>query len=158
MLHRASVIAVALLASTALGSPDYPGEIQTKYSLANFPPQSCTLCHPGATGTGTATAPMARALLARGLASGNAASLRTALDQLETDMVDSDMDGVIDVQELRMGSNPNVADQGTTGGGAGGGGGASVVLPPLKYGCGANVAPELFFLLALAPLLRRRRS
>lgn len=158
MFVRPAFAAALVLGSTALASPQYPTDIQTKYMLSAPPPQSCTLCHPGSTGTGTATAPLARALQARGLTGGDTTALNMALDTLETDMVDSDSDGVIDVQELRMGSNPNVADQGTGGGmgGGGGTGGGPVVLPPLTYGCGANVAPELIFLLALVPLARRR--
>ncbi|MBL8911351.1 MAG: hypothetical protein JNM17_11720 [Archangium sp.] len=157
MSIRTATILSALFAFTALASPDYPGEIQTHLGLANIPPQSCTLCHPGATGSGTATSPFARALQMNGLTSGNAASLRAALDAMETAGTDSDGDGVGDVAELRAGTNPNVADQMTgTGGGAGGGGGSTVVLPPLTYGCGADVSPGLFVLVALVPLIRRR--
>jgi hypothetical protein len=155
MITRISFIAAALFASTALASADYPGEIMTKYGLSGLPPQLCSLCHPnGSGGTGTATAPMAIALQARGLTSGSAASLAMALDRLEADMVDSDGDGVIDVQELKNGTDPNKKDVATDGGTGGGGG--TTVIPALTYGCGANVAPELLFLLLLAPLARRR--
>ncbi|MFT3710601.1 MAG: thrombospondin type 3 repeat-containing protein [Archangium sp.] len=155
MINRTSLIAAALFASTAFASADYPGEIMTKYGLSGLPPQLCSLCHPnGSGGTGTATAPMAIALQSRGLTSGNAASLRMALDRLEADMVDSDGDGVIDVEELKAGTDPNKKDV-VTDGGTGGGGGTTVI-PALKYGCGANISPELFFLVLLAPLARRR--
>jgi hypothetical protein len=156
MFTRISIVTSALLASTAFASADYPGEIQTKYGLGSLPPQLCTLCHPGATGTGTAISPFARALMMRGLTSGNAMSLSMALDQMEADMVDSDNDGVIDVQELRNGTDPNRADATVTDGGTGGGGGSTVVVPNLRYGCGNSVLPELFFLSLLAPLVRRR--
>jgi hypothetical protein len=155
---RSVLIVIAFAASPALASATYPGEIQTKYGLANIPSQLCTLCHPGATGTGTATTRFAVALQARGLVGSSPASLNMALDRLATDMVDSDGDGVTDVAELMAGTNPNVAEaSGMDGGTGGGGGGGSLVVPDLKYGCGADVTPGLLLLGALIPLLRRRR-
>lgn len=151
-----TLLALTLISTSAFASADYPGEIQTRYSLASTPLQSCSLCHTnGITGTGTVNTPFGLALRSRGLVSGDAATLRTALDQLETDMVDSDMDGVTDVDELKAGTNPN-AVEGATGGGAGGGtGGGGGTVATLKYGCGASIVPELVLVGGLL-LLRRR--
>lgn len=150
-----SIVLISLVAAPALASTQYPTVIQTKYSLATPPAQSCSLCHTnGITGTGTVNTPIGKALRMRGLVSNDDASLIAALNQLATDAVDSDGDGTTDVAELMAGTNPNVSEGGT-GGGAGGGGGTTTVVPGLKYGCGASVVPELLLVASLA-LLRRR--
>lgn len=136
-----TVLALTLLALPALASSEYPVTIQTKYGLEKEPPQSCSLCHVnGITGIGTVNTKFGKALRARGLTSGDEVSLEEALDQLEADMVDSDGDGTIDVDELKEGTNPS-------------GGG-----PVLKYGCGASSVPVLLAAMGLLPLLRRRRQ
>lgn len=155
-----TLLALTLCSTAALASADYPGEIQTKYGLASPPLQSCALCHTnGITGSGTVNTPIGLALRSRGLMSGDAATLRMALDTLETDMVDSDGDGVIDVEELRAGTNPNVAE-GATGGGMGGGtggGGGGGPVAALKYGCGASIVPEVLIVGGLLLVRRRLR-
>lgn len=159
---RTALFFGALLSLPALASSSYPAAIQTKYSLAAPPAQSCALCHTnGITGAGTVNTLIGTALRARGLTGGdNAAALTAAFDQLATDAVDSDGDGTTDVAELMAGRNPNVADgatDGGMGGGTGGGtGGGDGGTPGLKYGCGATVVPELLLLAGLVPLLRRR--
>ncbi|MFO0597969.1 MAG: thrombospondin type 3 repeat-containing protein [Myxococcaceae bacterium] len=151
---RVLFFASVLTATTALASADYPGFIQTKYSLALPVPQSCSLCHTnGVTGTGTVNTLLGTALRGKGMTSGNTNSVGAALDALEAASSDVDGDGVTDVDELKAGTNPNVAES-ATGGGAGGGGGTTVAA--LKYGCGSSVAPELVFVLAVAPFVRRK--
>ena len=153
-MHRTSLL--LLLAFPAWASDTYPGAIQARYSLAAPPPESCSLCHTnGITGVGTVNTLFGKAMRMRGLISGDVASLNAALDALAAANVDSDGAGVTDVAELMAGTSPNVNGSGT-GGGSGGGGG-STVLPPPRYGCGAEVVPGLAFLAALLPLLRRRR-
>lgn len=154
-MHRTALLMV-LIAVPAWASDTYPAAIQNKYSLAAPPPESCSLCHTnGITGVGTVNTPFGRSMRMRGLVSQEVASLNAALDALAAASVDSDGDGVTDVAELMAGTNPNVGPSGT-GGGAGGGGGT--VVPPPRYGCGAEVVPELAFLAALLPLRRRRRA
>ena len=146
-----------LLAFPAWASDTYPAAIQAKLSLAAPPPESCALCHNnGITGFGTVNTPFGRSMRTRGLVSQEVVSLNAALDALAAANVDSDRDGVTDVAELMAGTNPNINGSGT-GGGFGGGGGSKVVPPP-RYGCGAEVVPGLAFLAALLPLLRRRRT
>lgn len=145
---RALAFAASLLAfpSVAGATSTFPTVIQTTLT-ANKAPE-CSVCHAGgATGVGTVTTKLGAAMRARGLVANDEASLKRALTAMETDKVDSDGDGVIDVDELRVGTDPNTAE----------GGGASKVV----YGCtAAGDAPfagaALLTLLAGA-LVRRRR-
>ena len=160
-MHR-TLLVLTLVSTRALASADYPGEIQTKYGLSAPPLQSCGLCHTnGIPGSGTVNTPIGLALRSRMLVSGDPAALRAALDRLEMDMVDSDGDGVIDVQELRAGTNPTVAEgatDGGMGGGMGGGtGGGGGTVAALKYGCGASIVPEVVIVGGLLFLRRRLR-
>ena len=157
---RASLL-VALVGGPALASSTFPAVVQTHLSLSAPPPQSCALCHTnGITGTGTVNTPFGMALRAKGAVATNEAALATALDQLQSGNVDSDGDGLSDIQELENGTDPNVANgaDGGTGGGAGGGGGTSFPPPPI-YGCGASSVPGLLGAagLLLLAVLRRRR-
>ena len=149
---------LALLAAPAWASAQFPATIKAKYSLAAEPP--CAICHTnGITGIGTVNTLFGTAMRTHGLVAGSDASLNSALDAMAAANIDSDGDGVTDVDELKAGTDPNVAPaptDGGTGGGTGGGGGT--VIGPPKFGCGAAVVPELLFLAALVPLLRRRRS
>jgi hypothetical protein len=97
---------------------------------------------------------------ARGLRANDAASLTTALNQLVTDQVDSDHDGVTDVEELTVGSDPNLAAATSDGGPPSG-----PMLPPPSYGCsgsGGGVMPLAVWAIAWAGFLsfggRRRAS
>ena len=134
----------------AMASTNYPVVVQSHLSLSAPPRQSCGLCHTnGVTGSGTVNTPVGKALKARGMVSGNEGSLRAALDALARDGVDSDGDGVPDIEELKAGTDPNVAGTDTT----------STATP--KYGCGAEAVPGLEAL-ALGVWLvfshRRRRA
>jgi hypothetical protein len=66
-------------------------------------------------------------MMMRGLRPRNTSSLNRALDALEAEGFDGDRDGVGDVDELRMGLDPNF----------GGDGGVS----PADFGCVGRVAP-----------------
>ncbi len=160
-MYRVSLL-LLVIAAPAFATDTFPATIQTKYGLADLPPELCALCHTnGITGTGTVNTPFGRAVRMRGLLPNDAASLNAALDALAADAVDSDNDGVTDVAELMAGTSPNVANamptDGGTGGGTGGGGGGVIVIPPPKFGCGAAVVPGLLFFAALLPLLRSRK-
>jgi hypothetical protein len=142
------VLATALLAGClAHASSIYPAEIRTHLGLSYTP--DCSLCHAnGQTGFGTVTTPFGTSMRSRGLVSQNIASLDTALDALDAEKKDSDGDGVPDIDELKAGSDPNVA-----------GGGS---IPPPSYGCfdvtGQSASPLALLLpVALALLLLRAR-
>jgi hypothetical protein len=129
-LLSASLALLALAApGLAAASPTFPGALTTNLQLEYSPP--CTVCHPGATGLGTATSEFAVAMRDRGLAAADTASLATALDQMEADNVDSDGDGTIDVEQLKAGKDPSTGAQ------IGPDSGAVTVT----YGCGAQIAP-----------------
>ena len=153
-MHRILPTLLLLLAAPGWASSTFPGDIQSKYSLAGPPPTSCALCHTnGITGLGTVNTPFGKAVRMRGAVQTDATKLAAALDAMAAEGVDSDGDGVTDVAELMAGTDPNVPPGGT-GGGSGGGGGT--VVGPLRFGCGASIVPELMVLGLLLPLLRRR--
>ena len=147
LLALAATLASASATSTASASTVFPPEIATHLGVSCTP--QCTVCHQTlAGGAGTATTPFASGMKARGLASGNLASLDTALDQIAADKYDSNGDGVNDVDELKKCADPN----------------AGVDLPPAPgYGCAAarGTSGRSAVALALAglglALARRRR-
>lgn len=136
--------ALALLGMThlMLASPTFPAVLESDLGLST--PPDCSLCHAGgATGSGTATTPFATAMRNRGMVAGNTQSVSAALQQLETDQVDSDGDGATDVDELRAGTDPNGAGE--------------LALP--TYGCASAGLPSVLVLAAAGLLaLYRRRS
>jgi len=145
---RRLVLAVSVLVGgLAHGSSIFPPEIRAHLSLSYTP--ACTLCHNTPSGGfGTVTTPFGQSMRARGLVAQNLGSLDTALDALAAEHTDSDGDGVGDIDELKAGSDPNVA----------GGGSAT----PPTYGCfdvsGQPASPLALLPLALAWLLVRARQ
>jgi hypothetical protein len=120
--------ALASAPTVALATPEFPGTIRSHFGLDYQPP--CTLCHRSAQGGGPVVTPFGASLLARGLRAGDDSSLASALDRLVSDGVDSDGDGVEDVDELLAGSDPNSAS-------------ASSISdkPTLSHGCVGRIAP-----------------
>lgn len=153
----ASTIVVAsllLIAGSASATPNFPPEMNGHLTLGYEPP--CSVCHlNGVTGLGTVTTPFGVSMRARGCVANDTGSLDTALDALAAEGTDSDSDGVGDIQELKDGTDPNVA----------GGAGASTLKP--VYGCGGgdltapirpSVVGGLIGLLAIGLVTRRRRQ
>lgn len=99
-----------LLAGLASASSNYPGAVADDLGL-NCTPQ-CTICHAtNGGGGGTVTADFGVAMMDRGLTGdGQTAALIAALDAMTTDGVDSDGDGVSDVDQLIAGADPNTGD------------------------------------------------
>lgn len=118
-----------LLLTSAWASSLYVSDVESTLGMPCQP--TCVLCHETlAGGGGTVTREVGQALMARGLTGGsNSAALEAALAQLETDAVDSDGDGVIDVDELVAGDDPNP------------GGVAFCDLLVPTYGCVGSVVP-----------------
>lgn len=136
-----------LLAATALASSSYPSAVESDQGMPCLP--QCTLCHTtNAGGGGTVTTEVGVALMDRGLQGGSQVdTLLAALAALGADAVDSDGDGVLDVDELTSGEDPN------------GGPAFCEALTP-TYGCFNHTAGLSWGLggVALAALgLRRRR-
>jgi hypothetical protein len=137
-------LTVALGARTAGATGNFPGAIQRDLSLSYSP--ECSLCHSGGvTSSGTVGTPFGKSMKARGLVPSDEGSLQAALDRMTQEKVDSDHDGVSDIDELKAGTDPNVP-------GAGQGG--------PTYGCSSaprGAVSPLAWLAALAFVLCRRR-
>lgn len=104
--------AFASFTAPALASTTFPEALRKKLDLAEIagPAPGCRLCHQtDAGGLKTSTKPLSRSLQAAGLAGANVPSLLAALEALEADGTDSDGDGVSDIAELKVGTDPNVA-------------------------------------------------
>jgi len=135
---------LALAASPAFASDTYPPYIANKYGIDPIPEQ-CSLCHTGGiTGKGTVNTPFGKTARAHGLTDSNEMLLGTVLDAMDAEHTDSDGDGVSDIDELKAGTDPNLS-------------GDEQPVPTLRFGCGAQVMPELLLGAGLL-LLRRRRT
>jgi hypothetical protein len=151
-----AALGVILIASSAHAEPDFPAAIQTAAGIPCAPP--CTLCHTTSPGTlATATKAFAGALLGAGLVPRQPDTMAVAIANLRTMMTDTDHDGVSDVEELKLGTDPSDPRQGAELCGPiyGCAGGHIAKVPPRP----ADRAPWLFALaLALLLLTRMRRA
>lgn len=106
----------------AQATPTFPQTVATHLGASRVP--DCSVCHVGSQQRGTANTPFGSEMRSRGVVAYDEASLTEALDQMENARIDSDGDAIIDVDELRLGSDPNNAP------------GASTFTP--TYGCGVS--------------------
>jgi len=155
------LLGVWCTATSALAVPQFQRAIRQHTYL---PPISagldysppCSVCHvANNTGVATADTPFAVSLRARGLLGDDRNSIDSALSQLDQEQVDSDGDGVSDVNELFANTDPNSAANAPLNGAV-----------EQSYGCAlsegaaarSGAAPWTIALGALAwALVRRRR-
>lgn len=140
-----------LLISTiaaAAASSVYPDELAADVGVS-CDPVPCTLCHSTAFGGGgTVTQPFGQAMMTAGLRGGeDVDGLLAALDRVEADGVDSDDDGVPDLEALAANLDPNTGE------------GLCGELTPV-YGCLSHTSSAPLGWLAMLPLvlLVRRRA
>lgn len=148
-------VATFFVSTPAHATPNFPGAIQRALSASQSP--QCSICHVcGVTGRGTVNTPWGSAMRTRGLQAYDEDSLRAALAAMERDRVDSDGNGVIDVEAVRAGTDPNPAGTCDPG--------EDESIP--KYGCVGRVSPvdsesgPAAFLMAtiVAAAIARRRA
>jgi hypothetical protein len=113
-------LATITFSTQAMATSRFPASIYyhlyPSYTVPPYQPP-CRLCHlRGSTGSGTAQTPFALSMKARGLVSRDTTALVKALDAMSRDRVDSDNDGVTDIQEIEDDTDPNTpADVSLTG-------------------------------------------
>jgi hypothetical protein len=161
-MRRLVLILVAVaFALDARATPNFPSALRIAESLASDPP--CGLCHRGTPGVGTVTTPFGISMRQRGLVMYDEATLRAALAAMRAEGVDSDGDGTPDLDELAVGTDPNVAAP--TSSSEGGGAPTNKWIGEPVYGCsagaksaGLDVWTALAVLGVLLPRKRRGRS
>ena len=102
------VVAIALLATpiAARATPNFPAAMARDLQLSS--PPACTVCHAtNAGGSGTVVKPFGKYLLSRGLAPFDEGSLAGALAAAGGERHDTDGDGILDVDALKQGLDPN---------------------------------------------------
>jgi hypothetical protein len=161
--------ALVLVSRAASATPNFPPAIEQTLTASAAP--DCGLCHADGDqgGKGTVTTPFGKNMRARGLVEFDVGSLNAALAQMESDHVDSIGDCLDDIDELKAGHDPNVADPPSTCSDDAGAAAASPTETPPPdsptYGCAAQVAPArsphvpifLLSFVAACIALRRRR-
>jgi hypothetical protein len=97
--------AMVALAHAAQAKEQFRDAIATELHAPQKPP--CSICHLGGKTSGaTVFTPFAWTMRAYGM-SDSASSVRSAIQAVEAEKVDSDGDGVPDFQEIVDGTNPN---------------------------------------------------
>ena len=119
-------------AGRARATEDFPRALAREVGAPFESP--CSLCHLGDLRTNDSVNTLfGRAMRARGLAAEDEASLQHAVVAMRDENVDSDRDGVGDIDELELGSDPNLPGDQKPG-------------DPIAYGCGAQVVGRQPFL------------
>ncbi len=107
MRFQTLLLAVVLATPVAaLATPDFPAAIARDLQLSA--PPDCTVCHAtNEGGTGTVVKPFGKYLVSRGLAPFDQRSLAGSLAAAQGERHDTDGDGILDVDALKQGLDPN---------------------------------------------------
>lgn len=109
------LLAVVLLGPVAArATPNFPEAISRDLQLSG--PPACTICHAtNAGGSGTVVKPFGKYLVSRGLAPFDESSLAGSLAAAAGERHDTDGDGILDVDALKQGLDPNGSPSPATG-------------------------------------------
>jgi hypothetical protein len=145
-----AMLSIALVPRAARSTDNFPNAIQRDLGLSYSPP--CSACHVGGvTQQGTVNTPFGKAMRARGLVAYDESVLAATLAAMQDARVDSDGDGTADIDELKVGTDPNVSEVP----GMGIGPDDPSRVPP-EYGCGLGRGdPGRWAWLVLAGILAR---
>ncbi|HZW87612.1 MAG TPA: hypothetical protein VFF12_00915 [Myxococcaceae bacterium] len=126
----------------ARATPNFPDAIARDVQASGAP--ACTICHAtNAGGSGTVVKPFGKYLVSRGLAPFDEGSLAGALAAAAGERHDTDGDGILDVDALKQGLDPNGSSPRAGG------------LEDPTFGCAsAQGGGETSLFLALVVLLR----
>lgn len=103
------VLVTTFSAASAHASEEFPDAVRDDLTLPKSP--ECSLCHVGRIQNyDSVRTPFGLAIRARGVGAEDGAALARALDLLASEGIDSDHDGIEDIVELQMGTDPNVAE------------------------------------------------
>jgi hypothetical protein len=155
------LLCLMAVGNVSFASFDYPPNLKTETGSAAEQPKCC-VCHTSCQGGNAISRKFGIAMQNQGLKGNTQLDLlKTAINALKTAGTDSDGDGVIDYDEIKNGTDPNVVDMpmgsdAGTGGGADGGTTGKPTDP--GFGCNASALPVLFGALATAVLARRKKS
>ena len=154
MRLRSLLLTFAVISPLAArATPNFPAAIARDLQLSAPPP--CTICHAtNAGGAGTVVKPFGKYLVSRGLVPFDEGSLAGALAAAAGERHDTDGDGILDVDALKQGLDPNGSSTPGTGledpsfgcASTRGGGGTSTML----------MALVVLLRLAAAQMCRRR--
>jgi hypothetical protein len=94
------------LTKPARATPQYH-EAMLNAAGTTCPAQLCIACHISASGGGPFTQPFFIAMVNADYSIGSADSAVTAFETLRENQIDTDMDGILDVDEVAQATNPN---------------------------------------------------
>jgi hypothetical protein len=109
LVVSSTALFVEAFACPAAATPTFPDAIRKDLSLSyDLGVTHCIICHQtNGGGIGTVVHPFGIAMKAAGLHDGDTMSLQNALNALEASKTDSDCDGTPDIEQLKMGRDPN---------------------------------------------------
>lgn len=144
MRLRSLLLALAVTSPLAArATPTFSAAIARDLQLSG--PPACTICHAtNVGGTGTVVKPFGKYLVSRGLAPFDEGSLAGALAAAAGEHHDTDGDGILDVDALKQGLDPN------------GGSTPATTLEDPTFGCASTRGGDMTstLLLALVVLIR----